>query len=241
MQRARLTSLVFLLGAAAACGIGASAVRAAGTTVTIPGDSYLPPAVTIDVGQTVTWVNKDTDPHVTTTVPDAPASLTLVHPAGKSASYTFSKAGIYPYYCLDHATFNTTLRRVAARKEADLFPIAMEGLVVVKGPGLTGRPAAAVKISGGAYAPFITVVRAGGRVTWTNDDHAAHTAVFAGRGMPRLSLAAGKSASATFATPGVYLFYDERFATYDAKIGLAGAKKGAPHFPIAMQGFVVVL
>ncbi len=241
MQRARLTGLALLLGAAVVYGVGASAVGAAGITVTIPGDSYLPPAVTIDVGQTVTWVNKDTDPHVTTSVPGAPVSFTLVHQPGKSTSYTFSKAGVYPYYCLDHATFNTTLRRVAARKEADQFPVAMEGLVVVRGLGLTGGQAATVKISGDVYAPYIAVVRAGGKVTWINDDHAAHTAVFTGSGMPKLSLAAGKSASATFAKPGVYLFYDERFATYDAKLGLAGAKKGSPHFPVAMQGFVVVL
>src|SRR5207302_2904753 len=37
-------------------------VQAAGTTVTIPGDSYLPAALMIEVGQTVTWVNKDSDP-----------------------------------------------------------------------------------------------------------------------------------------------------------------------------------
>lgn len=241
MQRAGLTALALLLGAAMVYGPGASAVRAAGTTVAIPGDSYLPPAVMIDAGQTVTWVNKDSDPHVTTSVPGAPASFTLVHQAGKSTSYKFSKAGIYPYYCLDHATFNTALRRVAARKEADEFPVAMEGLVAVKGPGLTGGPSATVKISGDAYAPYIAVVRAGGKVTWINSDQAGHTAIFAGSGMPKLSLAAGKSGSATFAKPGVYLFYDERFATYDAKVGLAGAKKGAPHFPVAMQGFVVVL
>jgi len=33
-----------------------------------------------------------------------------------------------------------------------------------------------VKISGSAYAPDIAVVRAGGKVTWINGDHTAHTA-----------------------------------------------------------------
>jgi plastocyanin len=243
MRRVRLAGLAMLLVGVIVYGFGTSgaAVQAAGATVTIPGDSYLPPAITIDVGQTVTWINKDTDPHVTTAVPGAPVSFTVVHQAGKAASFTFTKAGVYPYYCLDHATFNTALRRVAARKEADLFPIAMEGLIVVKGPGLTGMPSATVKISGDAFAPDVVIVRSGGKVTWSNGDRTPHTAIFTGAGAPKLTLAAGKSGSATFAKPGIYFFYDERVATYNAKVGLAAAKKGAPHFPIAMQGFVVVL
>lgn len=244
MRHAYLVGLALLLAGVIVYSPGASgaAVAAAGATVTVPGDSYQPPAITIGVGQTVTWVNKDTDPHVSTTTPGSPASFTIVHQAGKSASFTFTKAGIYPYYCLDHATFNTTLRRAAARKEADLFPIAMEGLIAVKGPGFTGQPSATVKISGDAYAPDIPVVRSGGTVTWINGDSTAHTATFVGAGAPKtVILAAGKSGSATFARPGIYFFYDERFATYNAKVGLAAAKKGTPHFPVAMQGFVVVL
>jgi plastocyanin len=241
MQRAYGTALALLLVGAIAYGPGTAGAAPAGATVTIPGDSYKPPTIVIDVGQTVTWVNKDTDPHVSTTVPGTPASFTLVHPPGKPGSFTFTKAGVYPYYCIDHATFNPTLRRAAARKEADTFPVAMEGLIVVKGPGLMGAPATTMKISGGAYAPNIAVVRAGGKVTWINDDHTAHAATFVGTGTPKLSLAPGTSGSATFAKPGIYFFYDERFATYDSKLGLAAAKKGAPNFPVAMQGYVVVL
>src|SRR5579859_316598 len=128
MRRACGAGLALLIAGVIVYGAGTAGAGGAGATVTIPGDSYNPPALVIDVGQTVTWVNKDTDPHVSTTVPGAPASFTLVHPAGKSASFTFTKAGIYPYYCLDHATFNPAHRRAVARKEADTFPVAMEGL-----------------------------------------------------------------------------------------------------------------
>jgi len=241
MQRAYAAGLSLLLAGLIVYGPAASGVRAAGATIIIPGDSYLPSAVTIDVGQTVTWVNKDTDPHVTVAVPGAPATFTLVHQPGKSTSFTFTKAGIYPYYCLDHATFSTALRRVVARKESDQFPIAMEGLIVVGGAGFAGAPAATVTVSGGAYAPDVAVVRAGGKVTWVNSDRTTHTAIFVGAGTPNLTLAAGKSGATTFAKRGIYLFYDEGFATYNPKLELAAAKKGAPHFPVAMQGYVVVL
>jgi len=245
MRCARAVILVILVLGVAVLGTSVltpyASVRAAGTTVTIPGDYYLPAAIMIEVGQTVTWVNKDSDPHVTVTVPGAPAAFTLPTEAGKSSSFKFTKPGVYGYYCLDHATYNPKLYRVAARKEADAFPLAMEGLVVVKGPGFTGAPTATVRLSGGAYAPDIAVVQAGGKVIWTNGDTSAHAVVVKGAGVPKLDLAAGKSQTATFAKPGIYFFYDEGQAAYNPKLGLAAAKRGTPTFAVAMQGYVIVL
>ncbi len=245
MQREHLMVLAMVTIGAAVLGTSVwtpgTPVRAAETAVAIPGDSYAPAAIMIETGQTVTWVNKDSDPHVTVTVVGAPEAFTLANFPGKSASFKFTKPGVYVYYCLDHATYNPTLRRVVARKEADAYPVAMEGLVVVKGPGFTGAPSATINISGGAYSPDIAVVQAGGKVTWTNSETDAHPVVVRGAGVPTLELAAGKSQTATFAKPGIYLFYDERYATYNAKLGLAGANKGAPAFPVAMQGYVIVL
>ncbi len=245
MRRTHLMSLVILvLGVAV---LGASnltpytLVQAAGTTVMIPGDYYLPAAITIEVGQTVTWVNKDSDPHVTVAVPADPQAFTLVNAPGKTVSFKFTKPGVFVYYCLDHATYNAKLRRVVARKEADLYPVAMEGLIVVKGPGFTGGSSATVNISGGIYAPDVAVVQAGGRVTWTNGDIGAHAVVVKGAGVPKLDLAVGKSQTATFAKPGIYFFYDEGHAVYNPKLGLAAAKKETPTFPVAMQGYVIVL
>ena len=245
MRHAHVVSLVVLVLGVAVLGSSIltpyTIIQAAGTTVTIPGDYYLPAAIMIEVGQTVTWVNKDSDPHVTVTVPGAPAMFTLATEAGKSSSFKFTKPGVYGYYCLDHATYNPKLYRVAARKEADAFPLAMEGLVVVKGPGFTGAPSATVRLSGGAYVPDIVVVQAGGKVTWTNGDSGAHAVFVKGAGVPKLDLAVGKSQTATLAEPGIYFFYDEGQAAYNPKLGLAAAKKGTPTFPVAMQGYVIVL
>ncbi len=245
MRREHLMVLVVVAMGVAILGSNVSMpgtrVEAAGTTVTIPGDNYSPPGIIIEAGQTVTWVNKDSDPHVTITVPGAPEAFTIPAFPGKSVSFKFTKPGVYPYYCLDHATYDVKLHRVVARKEADFFPAAMEGLIVVKGPGFTGTPAATLNISRSAYAPDNVVVQAGGKVTWTNADTDAHTVVVEGAEVPKLEVAAGKSQTAIFAKPGVYLFFDERQADYTSKLGLARAKKGAPTFPVAMQGHVIVL
>ncbi len=216
-------------------------VQAAGATVTIPGDYYLPAAILIEVGQTVTWVNKDSDPHVTTAAPSAPEGFTLVHAVGKSTSFKFTKPGVYVYYCLDHATYNPQRHRVVARKESDSFPIAMEGLIVVKGPRFSGARSATVSITREAYAPDIAVVQAGGKVTWTNGDTGMHALTVNGAGVPKFDLASGKSRTVTFAKPGIYFFFDERQATYKSEVGLAAAKKGTSAFPVAMQGYVIVL
>jgi plastocyanin len=245
MRRANLLGLAMLVVGAAVLGPGPwmldAAVQVPGTTVTIPGDYYIPATITVEVGQTVTWVNKDSDPHVTASVAGAPDAFILATAAGKSSSFKFTKPGVYVYYCLDHATYNPKLHRVVARKESDAYPVAMEGLVVVKGPGFTGAPSAMVNISDGAYSPDIAVVRAGGKVTWTNGDTGAHAVVVNGAGVPKLDLAAGKSQMVTLTKPGIYFFYDERYATYNSKLGLAKAQKGTPTFPVAMQGYVVVL
>jgi len=211
-----------------------------GTTVTIPGDYYSPAVLVINAGDTVTFVNKDTDPHVTTSVPGAPEAFTIANAAGKSQFYKFTKPGIYQYYCLTHATYDAKLRRVVAHKDADTFPIAMEGLIVVKGPGLVGASEASLTFADGDLAPNVAVIKAGGKVTWTNDGK-DRVLVFHEGGPGKLALPAGKSGTATFAKPGVYLFYDSNAATMDEETELAKAKPGTKVFPVSMQGFVVAL
>ncbi len=244
MRRAYLLGLAILVVGAAVLGAGLwapnAAVQAAGdATVTIPGDSYSPAAVMIEVGQSVSWVNKDSDKHTAVTVLGAPEAFSLPAYPGKSVSFKFTKPGVYVYYCQEHATFDPKLRRAVARKESDAYPIAMEGMIVVKGPGFTGAPSASINISGGNYAPDIAVVAAGGKVTWTNADTNEHAVVTADG--QKLALPAGKSQTATFAKPGIYLFYDDRYVAFNAKLGLAAAKDGTPTYPVSMEGYVIVL
>jgi len=69
-------------------------------------ECFIPYQVSINVGDTVTWVNDDTAAHTTTsgTNPDGPSgvfdsSLVL---AGSSFSFTFNEAGTYEYFCMVH-------------------------------------------------------------------------------------------------------------------------------------------
>jgi plastocyanin len=78
--------------------------QAAGTphTVMIKGYAYSPAALTVKVGDTVTWTNMDTAPH-TVTVTSGPEKFNSGNLAkGESFSYTFTKPGTYAYYCAVH-------------------------------------------------------------------------------------------------------------------------------------------
>jgi len=250
--------ITFALLAAAAVVLGPNLwaptypLQAGQHAITIPSDSYVPAAIVINAGDTVTWINKDSDKHTAVTVPGAPEAFTLAAYPGKSVTHKFTKPGVYVYYCQEHSTYDPQLRRVVARKESDAFPIAMEGIIVVKGPGFTGGPSASIDVSAGAFSPDVVVVRAGGKVTWTNADTdryrvtwtsvgSEEQGVGASAGAPRLDLAAGKGQTATFGQAGVYLFYCELHATYNGKLGLAAANKGARTFPVSMEGYVIVL
>ena len=67
---------------------------------------YTPFETKVKVGTKVTWTNSDTAAHTATSGtptkgPDGTFDSSLI-PAGKSFSYTFSKAGKYDYFCMVH-------------------------------------------------------------------------------------------------------------------------------------------
>jgi plastocyanin len=68
--------------------------------VKIDNFSFGPAAITISVGTTVTWINRDDIPH--TVVSTDKVFKSKVLDTDEKFSYTFSKAGEYPYFCSIH-------------------------------------------------------------------------------------------------------------------------------------------
>jgi len=73
---------------------------AANTEVKIDNFSFGPQEVTVAVGTTVTWTNRDDIPH--TVVSTDGVFKSKVRDTDEKFSYTFTKAGTYPYYCSVH-------------------------------------------------------------------------------------------------------------------------------------------
>jgi plastocyanin len=85
---------------------GSTSVRAndqpsaANVAVKIDNFVFGPQAITVPVGTTVTWTNSDDIPH--TAVSTDGVFKSKVMDTDEKFSYTFTKAGTYPYYCTIH-------------------------------------------------------------------------------------------------------------------------------------------
>jgi len=79
----------------------ASAQQKAETTeVKIDNFSFGPATLTVPVGTSVTWTNRDDIPH--TVVSTEAAFKSKVLDTDEKFAYTFGKAGTYPYFCSIH-------------------------------------------------------------------------------------------------------------------------------------------
>src|SRR5580658_2575150 len=73
---------------------------AANAAVKIDNFVFGPQTITVPVGTTVTWTNSDDIPH--TSVSTEGVFKSKVMDTDEKFSYTFTKAGKYPYYCTIH-------------------------------------------------------------------------------------------------------------------------------------------
>jgi plastocyanin len=81
---------------------GENVVNAAARAATIKIDNFAftPPDLTVAAGTTVTWRNEDDSPHRVTENNNGFSSVAL--DTDDSFSHTFTKPGIYKYFCSIH-------------------------------------------------------------------------------------------------------------------------------------------
>ena len=70
--------------------------------VKIDNFSFGPAALTVPVGTTVTWTNRDDIPHTVVSTDEPKVFKSKVLDTDEKFSFTFSKAGTYPYFCSIH-------------------------------------------------------------------------------------------------------------------------------------------
>ncbi len=86
----------------------ASVSPAGGDAVTIAGFAFAPASLTVKVGATVTWTNKDTATHTVVWADGSPGSASLTN-GGTPYSRTFDTAGTFAYACGIHAAMKGTV------------------------------------------------------------------------------------------------------------------------------------
>ncbi len=74
--------------------------KASRLEVRVDNFTFGPDTLTVAVNSTVTWVNKDDLPHVIASTDGVFRSKAL--DTDDKYSYTFTKAGTYPYFCSIH-------------------------------------------------------------------------------------------------------------------------------------------
>jgi len=104
--------------------------------VVIPGeDRFAPFALTIRVGDIVTWTNQDTDDH--TIVSDdvvnstGPLAINQLLPAGQSVSLRFCHEGLWVYYCRLHATLNAYGQPISPGPAGGIPGLPMSGVIAI--------------------------------------------------------------------------------------------------------------
>ena len=79
----------------------------ASRTLEIQHFKFLPPAVTVAPGTTLTWVNHDEETHTVTSANGAFTSAALEHE--QKFVHTFATPGTYTYFCALHPMMRATV------------------------------------------------------------------------------------------------------------------------------------
>jgi plastocyanin len=110
MRRSVLSSVLLstvivgiaLLGASRTNSTAAAQQKPDAAEVKIDNFSFGPAALTVPVGTTVTWTNRDDIPHTVVSTDDPKTFKSKVLDTDEKFAFTFSKAGTYPYFCSIH-------------------------------------------------------------------------------------------------------------------------------------------
>ena len=94
------TMMIAMLLSSGSPRVTAKTQQPATTEVKIDNFSFGPAELTVGVGTTVTWTNRDDIPHTVRSTDGAFKSKVL--DTDEKFSFTFSKAGTYPYFCSIH-------------------------------------------------------------------------------------------------------------------------------------------
>jgi plastocyanin len=95
-----MIAMLLLLGGSSSARANDQTSAAAAAEVKIDNFSFTPQTLTVAVGTTVTWTNRDDIPH--TVVSTDGVFKSKVRDTDEKFSYTFTKAGTYPYFCSVH-------------------------------------------------------------------------------------------------------------------------------------------
>ncbi|MDQ3224998.1 MAG: plastocyanin/azurin family copper-binding protein [Chloroflexota bacterium] len=167
-------------------------VPAGSVEIRIVGDDagdFVPGDLTVDLGQSITFVNTHSDEHTAT----GSGFDTGIIAEGGSATVVLDTAGIFAYACLIHPEMTG---RVSVRGADGVVPQPQTASAEIP------ADASAVSIANLAFNPGEITVATGSTVVWTNDDAVPHTVTSVDGVFDSGIFDPGASFSFTFDQPG---------------------------------------
>jgi len=185
-------------------------------------DAFEPGTITIDLGQSVTWVNLDDDPHTAT---GATFDTGRIEP-GALATVTFDEPGTYPYSYQYHPIMTGV---VEVRDETGQVPSSSASspdaspVATRQGTPQTGAGGILeVAIADFAFDPAGLAITAGSTVRWTNRDSAPHTATSTSGEFDSGTLDQGDTFEHTFNATGTYDYICAFHPSMEGRITVTG-------------------
>jgi plastocyanin len=165
-------------------------------------NGFQPGTITIDAGQSVTWVNIDDDDHTAT---GAAFDTGIMRP-GDLRTLTFDEPGTYPYSCQYHPMMVgvVEVRGDVGSVVASASPGATPDATPDATPVAATGGEASVTIVNLAFDPANLEVTVGTTVTWTNAEAIPHTVTAAGGEFGSEILNEGDTFSHTFNAAGEF-------------------------------------
>ena len=102
MATAVMVALVLLVAGSPDVTANTQQAAPAASEVKIDNFSFGPGTITVAVGTTVTWTNRDDIPHTVVSSDDPKVFKSKVLDTDEKFSFTFDKAGTFPYFCSIH-------------------------------------------------------------------------------------------------------------------------------------------
>jgi plastocyanin len=178
--------------------------------VHMAGEQFQPSTLTIQAGQTVTFINDDDDEHTATGTDFDTGEMN----PGESVTVTFDQPGTFTFICQFHADMQAEIVVLAA---GDATPQATPEA----SPAADAGPASAtqtveIEIQNFEFSPATLTVPPGTTVVWTNTSPTPHTVTgdFADSGI----METDGTFEWTFTDPGTYAYICALHPAMEAQI-----------------------
>ena len=190
--------------------------------------------ITIPVGTTVAWTNRDNVSHTTTEVSDTEIWDSFALQPGQSFSFTFTEAGAFNYFCTIHPTMRATVT-VTGQQAPTMTPTREAVPTPEAASRATVAPPVAAAGANLAIVDFnhqdLTVAE-GTTVTWTNAGEVIHTTTSNDGLWDSGVLESGQNFHFTFTQAGSFAFFCAIHPSMTATITVTGPP-GAQAAPTA--------